>query len=114
MKVKVSVTNIPRDKPDLVITAFGVDGDRAWYKIKNIGAINAKQSTAMLYVQGDRRASGMIELLPAGDEMKAYFNNYSWGYGANRSYSLPVRICADGMDTVGEYDENNNCLVVDW
>jgi len=37
-----------------------------------------------------------------------------WGYGAQRSYKIPVRVCADDYNNIGEYDEINNCLVLDW
>lgn len=114
MKVNIRVTSFATDKPELVITDFGVEGDRAYYKIKNIGAVNAKRNTTFLFIQGDHRASSLVEILPAGEERKLYFSNYTWSYGAGRTYTVAVRVCADGLNEIGEYDRNNNCLSVDW
>jgi hypothetical protein len=114
MKVNIKVTSFNTDKPDLVITDFHVEGDKAYYKIKNIGGVYAKQSTTFLYVEGDRRASSLVDILAAGEEREQYFPNFVWPYGTNRSNNIHLRICADGLDQIGEYDETNNCLTVDW
>ncbi len=122
-RVMVKVTSFASDKPELVITGFRVEGDKAYYTIKNIavvtpaqsgGVLNAKRSTTYLYVQGDHKASSLVDTLAPGEERTLFFPNYQWPYGGNRSYTLPIRVCADALDEVGEYDENNNCLQVDW
>ncbi|MCX6006404.1 MAG: hypothetical protein NTZ34_03975 [Chloroflexi bacterium] len=114
MKVNINVTSFNPDKPELVITDFHVNGDKAYYKIKNIGGVNAKQSTTFLYIEGVKKTSSLVDILAVGEEREQYFPNFVWTYGANRTFKIPLRICADGLDQIGEYDENNNCLVVDW
>jgi hypothetical protein len=114
MKLNITVTSFNSDKPELVITDFRAEGDKAYYKIKNIGGATAKQSTTFLYVEGVHRASSLVDILPIGEERQQVFPNYQWTYGANRTFKIPVRVCADGLNQIGEYDENNNCLVVDW
>lgn len=114
MKVSVRVTSVARNKPELAVTDFGLEGDRAWFKVKNLGGVQAQQSTTYLFVQGEHVASGLVDTLAPGEERRQYFSNFTWSYGAGRSYTLPVRACADGLDQVGEYDEANNCLTLDW
>jgi hypothetical protein len=114
MKVNITVTSFNTDKPQLVITGFRVEGDKAYYKIKNIGGVNARQSTTFLFVQGDRRASSLVDILAAGEEREQYFPNYQWTYGAARTFKLPVRVCADGLNQIGQYDDSNKCLTLDW
>ncbi|RPJ63515.1 MAG: hypothetical protein EHM12_02100, partial [Dehalococcoidia bacterium] len=114
MKTYITVTSFNTDKPELVITDFRVEGNKAYYKIKNIGGVNAKSSTTFLYIEGTKRSSSLADILPIGEEREQYFPNFEWTYGSSRTFKLPVRICADGLNQIGEYDENNNCLVVDW
>ncbi len=124
VKVSITVTSFISDKPDLTITDFWVEGDRAYYKIKNIGQTrvipetytnpNAKPSLTYLYIEGNYRDSSRVEVLAPGEERTLYFPNYQWPYGTERRYSIPIRICADGQNLIGEYDKNNNCLVLDW
>jgi hypothetical protein len=114
MKIKIAVTSFNTDKPELVITDFRVDGDKAYYKIKNIGGVNARQSTTFLYIDGNQRASSLVDTLAVGEEREQYFPNYQWTYGNARNFKVAVRVCADGLNQIGEYDETNNCLVIDW
>jgi hypothetical protein len=114
MKVTISVTSFNTDKPELVITDFHAEGDKAYFKIKNIGGVNAKGSTTSLYIEGVNRASSIVDILAAGEERQQYFPDFVWTYGANRTFKIPIRVCADSLNQIGEYDENNNCLVVDW
>lgn len=114
MKLNVIVTSFTTDKPELVITSFRAEGDRAYFKIKNVGGTSSKNSTTGLYIEGNKRSSAMVEILAPGEEREQPFPNYQWTYGSNRTFKLPVRICADELNQVGEYDENNNCLMVDW
>jgi len=53
-------------------------------------------------------------VLAPGQERTQVFPNYNWTYGASRTYRLPVRVCADARNEIGEYDEYNNCLIVEW
>jgi len=112
--VNIYVTSYISDKPDLVITDFHVEGDKAIYTIKNIGGVAAKQSTTFLYIQGDNKASSLVDILPSGSERSLAFPNYQWTYGTTRNYTLPVRICADGLKAIGEYNKDNNCMQINW
>jgi hypothetical protein len=124
LKVSINVTSYISDKPDLTITDFWVEGTKAYYKIKNIGQTkvipesytnpNSKPCLTFLYIQGNFRDSSRVEVLAPGEERTLSFPNYVWTHGTNRTYTLPIRICADGQDLIGEYDKNNNCLVLDW
>ena len=124
LKAAVNVTSYSSDKPDLTITDFWVEGSKACYKIKNIGQTrvspgdytnpNAKPTLTYLYIQGNYRDSSRVEALAPGEERTLSFPNYQWTHGTNRSYTLPIRICADGQNLIGEYDKNNNCLALDW
>lgn len=113
-KVNIYVTSYISDKPDLVITDFHVEGNQAFYTIKNIGGVLAKPSTTFLYVQGDHKASSLVDILPSGSERTLAFANFQWPYSATRSYTLPIRICADGLKVIGEYNKDNNCLELNW
>jgi len=115
MKTSVRVTSYISDKPDMTITDFWVEGNKAFFKVKNIGGVNTvKPALTYLYIDGAYRASGLSDILSAGQERAQSFPNYDWPYGAQRSYTLPVRVCADAQDVIGEYDEKNNCLNLSW
>ena len=115
MKAGVRVTSYVNDKPDLVITDFKVDGAKASFKVKNSGGVNTvKPTVTYLYIDGNLRASALTDILPAGQERWQEFPNYDWGYGAQRTFKVLLRVCADAQDVVGEYDEQNNCLNLDW
>ena len=115
MKASVRVTSYISDKPDLVITDFKVEGARASFKVKNIGGVNTvKPAVTYLYIDGNYKASSLTDILTAGQERWQEFPNYNWSYGEQRGFRIPVRICADAQDVVGEYDELNNCLNLDW
>jgi len=124
LAVSIDVTSYISDKPDLTIIDFRVEGKKACYKIKNIGQTavipesytnpNARPSLTYLYVDGTYRDTSRVEVLAPGEERELCFPNYEWTHGSTRTYSLPIRICADGQNQIGEYDKNNNCLVLDW
>lgn len=114
MKVNVRVTSFFSDKPELIITDFWVEGDTAYYKIKNISEVNAKPSVTALYIEGVKRASSYVDVMGAGQERTQVFTNYQWQYETQHTYKLPVMVCADSTNVIGEYDENNNCLMLDW
>jgi hypothetical protein len=113
-KVNIYVTSYISDKPDLVITDFHVEGNQAFYTIKNIGGVPAKPSTTFLYIQGDNKASSLVDILPSGSERTQAFPNFQWTYGPIRNYTLPVRVCADGLKAIGEYNKDNNCMQINW
>jgi len=113
-KVLVEVTSFNSDKPELVITDFWAAGDKAYYKIRNVGGAEAKESRTGLYVNGMLADQSRVEILASGQERVYSFPVLKWGYGAQRSYKIPVRVCADDYNNIGEYDEINNCLVLDW
>jgi hypothetical protein len=110
----VEVTSFNSNKPELVITDFWTEGDKAFYKIRNIAEVQSQASTTYLYIEGNYRDSNLVEALAPGQERTQTFPNYNWTYGASRAYRLPVRVCADARNQVGEYDEYNNCLIVEW
>lgn len=112
--VNIYVTSYISDKPDLVITDFHVEGAKAFYTIKNIGGVAAKPSTTFLYIQGDNKASSLVDVLPSGSERTQAFPNFEWTYGSARNYTLPIRICADGLKAIGEYNKDNNCMQINW
>jgi hypothetical protein len=115
MKANVRVTSYISDKPDMTVTDFWVEGNKAFFKVKNIGGVNTvKPTTTYLYIDGAYRASGLTDILSAGQERAQSFPNYDWPYGTQRNYTLPVRVCADAQDVIGEYDEENNCLNLSW
>ena len=115
MKAGVRVTSYISDKPDLVITDFKVEGNKASFKVKNIGGVNTvKPTVTYLYIDGNYKASSLTDILSAGQERWQEFPNYDWSYGAQRTFKVPIRVCADAQDVVGEYDEQNNCLNLDW
>lgn len=124
LAVSIDVTSYISDKPDLTIIDFRVEGKKACYKIKNIGQTavipesytnpNARPSLTYLYVDGTYRDASRVEVLAPGEERELCFPNYEWTHGSTRTFSLPVRICADVQNQIGEYDKNNNCLVLDW
>jgi len=115
MKANVRVTSYISDKPDMTITDFWVEGNKAYFKVKNIGGVNTvKPTTTYLYIDGAYRASALGDILSAGQERAQSFPNYDWPHGTQRSYTLPVRVCADAQDIIGEYDEQNNCLNLSW
>ena len=112
--LRVEVTSFNSNKPELVITDFWTEGDKAYYKIRNIAEVQSQASTTYLYIEGNYRDSSLVEVLAPGQERTQTFPNYNWTYGASRAYRLPVRVCADARNQVGEYDEYNNCLIVEW
>jgi len=112
--VRVEVTSFNSNKPELVITDFWTEGDKAYYKIRNIAEVQSKASTTYLYIEANYRDSSLVEVLAPGQERTQVFPNYNWTYGASRTYRLPVRVCADARNEIGEYDEYNNCLIVEW
>lgn len=115
MKAGVRMTSYISDKPDLVITDFKVEDKKAYFKVKNVGgAGTVKPTSTYLYIDGAYRASALTDILSAGQERWQEFPNYDWSYGTQRSFRIPVRVCADAQDVAGEYDEKNNCLNLDW
>jgi len=113
-KVFVEVTSFNSDKPELVIVDFWATGDKANYKIRNVGGAEAKESLSGLYVNGLLADQSRVEILAPGQERVYAFPALKWGYGTQRTYKIPVRVCADDYNRIGEYDEFNNCLVLDW
>ena len=113
-KVYVEVTSFNTDKPELVIVDFWVSGDKAYYKIRNVGGTEAKQTRTGLYVNGMLADQSRVEILAPNQERSYYFPFLKWTYGTQRTYKVPVRVCADDYNEISEYDKNNNCLVLDW
>ena len=114
VKLSVEVTSFISDKPELVITDFWIEGNKAYYKIRNISEVQSRPSTSYLYIEANYKDSSLVEVLAPGQERTQVFPNFNWAYGAARTYRLPVRVCADARNEIGEYDEYNNCLIVEW
>ena len=113
-KVYVEVTSFNTDKPELVIVDFWVAGDKAYYKIRNVGGAEARETRTGLYVNGVAADQSRVEILAPGQERSYAFPTLKWGYGAQRTYKIPVRVCADDYNNISEYDKSNNCLALDW
>ncbi len=110
----VEVTSFLSDKPDLVITDFWAQGDKAFYKIRNIGGVEAKESITGIYINGLAQDQSRVDILAPSQERTYSFPTLKWSYGTQRNYNIEVRVCADDYGDIGEYDKTNNCLVLDW
>ena len=113
-KLRVEVTSFNSDKPELVITDFRAVGDKAFYKIRNVGGEQAGESRTGIYINGLASDQSRVEILAPGQERTYAFPTLKWSYGAQRTYTIPVRVCADDYGNISEYDEANNCLVLNW
>jgi len=112
--LRVEVTSFLRDKPDLVITDFWIQGDKAFYKIRNVGGVEAKESITGIYINGLAQDQSRVDILAPGQERTYAFPTLKWNYGMQRNYNIEVRVCADDYNNLGEYDKTNNCLVLNW
>jgi len=103
--VTVEVVDRSTFLPDLVITGVTHISGLLYYKIKNIGAVDAGPSETYVYDQSNMlRDTSWVEGLKAGEEKTLPFTNYDWkGYR--------ITICADGMKQVVEASRDNNCYV---
>jgi len=113
-KLRVEVTSFNSDRPELVITDFWAAGDKAFYKIRNVGGEQARESRTGIYINGLASDQSRVEILAPGQERTYAFPTLKWSYGAQRTYTIPVRVCADDYGNISEYDEANNCLVLNW
>jgi len=113
-KLRVEVTSFNSDKPELVITDFWAAGDKAYYKIRNVGGEQARESRTGIYIHGLASDQSRVEILAPGQERTYAFPTLKWSYGTQRTYTIPVRVCADDYSNISEYDEANNCLVLNW
>ena len=113
-KLRVEVTSFNSDKPELVITDFRAAGDKAFYKIRNVGGEQAGESRTGIYINGLASDQSRVEILAPGQEREYPFPTLKWSYGTQRTYTIPVRVCADDYSNISEYDEANNCLVLNW
>jgi len=91
--------------PDLVITGVTHISGLLYYKIKNIGAVDAGTSETYIYDQSHMlRDTSWVESLKAGEEKTLPFTNYD-GEG------YKITVCADGKQQIAEAGEDNNCYV---
>jgi len=103
--VTVEVADRSTFLPDLVITGVTYISGLLYYKIKNIGAVDAGPSETYVYDQSSMlRDTSWVDGLKAGEEKTLPFTNYDWE--GNR-----IKICADGKKQVAEASEDNNCYV---
>jgi hypothetical protein len=103
--VTVEVAEKGTFQPDLVITGITYISGMLYYKIKNIGAVDAGPSETYIYDQSNMlRDTSWVDGLKAGEERTLPFTNYDWeGYR--------VRVCADGGNKVEEASKDNNCYI---
>ncbi len=103
--VNVAVVEKSTFMPDLVITGVTHISGLLYYKIKNIGAVDAGPSETYVYDQsGMLRDTSWVNGLKAGEEKTLPFTNYDWQGHA-------IRVCADGDNRVQEAARENNCYV---
>jgi len=103
--VTVEVVDRSTFLPDLVITGVTHISGLLYYKIKNIGAVDAGPSETYVYDQsGTLRDTSWVEGLKAGEEKTLPFTNYDW-------QGHTIRICANGDNRVKEAGKENNCYV---
>ena len=125
--VTVTATPAAAGKPDLVITDIWLAAKIVYYKIKNQGNADAKNSKSYLYVNGLREANGHAAEIAAGEEITESFTNYQWNLGLPSSAisgdfdtmediltTYLVKICADVDNVIAESDEGNNCSSTIW
>jgi len=103
--VTVEVADRSTFLPDLVITGVTYISGLLYYKIKNIGAVDAGSSETYVYDQSNvQRDQSWVDGLKAGEEKTLPFTNYDWeGYR--------IKVCANGGNTVEEASRDNNCYV---
>jgi hypothetical protein len=103
--VQVQVAAAQTYMPDLVITGITHISGLLYYKIKNVGAVDAGQSETFIYdLSNMLRDRSWVEGLKTGEEKTLPFTNYDWKEGK-------ITICADGKNEVAEASEDNNCHV---
>jgi len=100
--------------PDLVIAEIECDreNDRIGYRIENIGEATAPAShyTDLLVKVGEgweEVCQDHVDVaLNPGEDYQGWFDCYTWP----EWQTIEVKVCADRDNTVGESDEDNNCL----
>ena len=97
-------------KPDLVITDIWHEGNKVYYKIKNIGTEKAGSSRTSLTVDGVYKKYDSVRSLEAGEERTESFR-YKW---ACTEQSDEIKVCADYKNVVAESNEGNNCKTETW
>ena len=103
--VTVEVAGRSTFLPDLVITGVTHIRGMLYYKIKNIGAVDAGPSETYVYDQSNMlRDTSWVDGLKSGEEKTLPFTNYDWeGY--------KIKVCADGGNKIEEASRDNNCYV---
>jgi len=103
--VTVGVVERSEFLPDLVVTGVTHISGLLYYKIKNIGAVDAGPSETYVYDQSKTlRDTSWVEGLKAGEEKTLPFTNYNWEGNT-------IKICANGDNKVEEAGKENNCYV---
>jgi len=92
--------------PDLNITDIWIDNNTIYYKIKNTGDEKAGESNTSLTIDDVFITSDYVAPLEPGEERTESFN-YTWNC---TDESDVIKVCADYMGDVEEYNETNNCL----
>ncbi|MGA2368044.1 MAG: hypothetical protein ABSF74_05700 [Dehalococcoidia bacterium] len=91
--------------PDLIITDAWLDGCMVYYKVKNIGSVNAPGSTSLLSVDNlfpPLGSTSFVDVMKPGQERTLAFSSYQWvGCGTNAAASGGGSIMAE--DTTGSF-----------
>ena len=95
---------------DLVITDIWSDNCTIYYKIRNRGIERVEASSTSLTIDDGFITSDYVAPLEPGEERTESFN-YSW---TCTNKSDEIEVCADYLDEVDEYDEENNCINKTW
>ena len=116
----ITVTPVVAGKPDLVITQVFLEGSTIYFKVKNVGTADAKQSWATLYINGIKQEDAIIDALAVGQELTELFSKYSWVwfYGESKEgLVIPpvnVKICVNNVKPIDESNTANNCVTQEW
>jgi hypothetical protein len=138
-EVTVNVGAAVSGTPDLVVTDVFLQECMVYYRIKNIGSLEAPASYTQIMVDNlipPLGSTSFVDVLKPGEERGASFSSYKWpwcgsnpqgsgGYqhgmwgmitpGAIVDWSLlnhSVKVCADSKSGIpGESNKGNNCMV---
>lgn len=104
--------------PDLMVTEIWLLGDTVYYKVVNLGNVEAKLSLSKLYIDNLEKATDYLDIVPGGQEVTGVFHQYHLQvtpagltpeFPTSAPATVRVKVCADVNDEIKEGDEFNNC-----
>ncbi|MBM3172129.1 MAG: hypothetical protein FJZ85_00115 [Chloroflexi bacterium] len=104
--------------PDLTVTDIWFIGDTVYYKVMNLGNVEAKLSLSKLYLDNIEKATDYLDAVPGGQEVTGVFHQYHLqvleagvtpDFPSSAPAPVKIKVCADVNDDVKESDELNNC-----